>query len=201
MTISDDLQDYFGQRRPDLIRFATLQLRDPALAEDVVQEALMAAEKGAAQFAGRSSIKTWVYSILKHKIVDALRARRREVPVSQMGNADGDGDDDGGLDDLFDRRGFWATEHRPHRWTDPEESLEQQQFWRIFELCLDELPERTAQVFSMRELLGLETEEICKELSISASNCWVILHRARMGLRLCLEERWFAQGRSAENSS
>ena len=189
MAISDDLRHYFGERRPDLIRFAALQLRDPALAEDVVQETLVAAEQGFEQFAGRSSTKTWVFSILKRKIVDALRTQRREAPVSQMGNAD-----DGGLDELFDQRGFWATEHRPHRWTDPEESLEQQQFWQIFELCLNGLPDRTARVFSMRELLGLQTEEICKELSISTSNCWVILHRARMGLRLCLEERWFARG-------
>jgi RNA polymerase sigma-70 factor, ECF subfamily len=196
MAISDDLRHYSGEQRPDLIRFAALQLRDPALAEDVVQETLVAAEQGFEQFAGRSSIKTWVFSILKRKIVDALRTRLREVPVSQMGNSD-----DGGLDELFDQRGFWATEHRPHRWTDPEESLEQQQFWQIFELCLDGLPERTARVFSMRELLGLETDEICKELSISTSNCWVILHRARMGLRLCLEERWFARGRLAENRS
>lgn len=189
MSSDDDLQAYFQERRPDLVRFATLQLRDPAAAEDAVQETLLAALRGAAQFDGRSSPKTWLFAILKRKIIDLLRTRRREVPASQLANAD-DGEDD--HDPLFDARGFWATEHHPHRWTHPEESLERQQFWTIFEMCLNHLPERTAQVFSMRELLGLETEEICQELRISTSNCWVILHRARMGLRLCLEQRWFA---------
>lgn len=188
MATSDELYSLFRERRSDLVRFATLQLRDPSLAEDVVQDTLLAAEQGIGSFAERSSIKTWVYAILKRKIIDALRTRHRETPISQVGGAS---DDTGELNDLFDRRGFWATKHRPHRWSDPEESLEQQQFWRIFELCLDVLPQRTAQVFSMREMLGLDTEEICKELSISTSNCWVILHRARMGLRQCLEEHWF----------
>ncbi len=192
MVAPDELYNLFGERRSDLVRFATLQLRDPSLAEDVVQEALLAAEQGIGDFAGRSSVKTWVYSILKRKIIDALRTRHRETPISQLGNSAEDGEE---LDDLFDQRGFWATEHRPHRWSDPEDALEQQQFWRVFELCLDVLPERTARVFSMRELLGLDTEEICQALSISTSNCWVILHRARMGLRLCLEERWFTEDR------
>lgn len=188
MNASDELQVFFAERRADLVRFAALQLRDPSLAEDVVQEALLAAMQGVAQFEGRSSLKTWVFSILKRKIIDAMRGARREVSISQMSAG---GDDDRDYDELFNERGFWATEHKPHRWTEPEDSLEQQQFWRIFELCLDHLPVRTAQVFSMRELLGLDTDEICKELAITSSNCWVILHRARMGMRLCLEEQWF----------
>ncbi|MEJ2396149.1 MAG: sigma-70 family RNA polymerase sigma factor [Candidatus Thiodiazotropha sp.] len=188
MTSSDELQAFFGERRDDLVRFAVLQLRDQAQAEDVVQEALMAAMQGIDKFQGRSSLKTWVFSILKRKIIDAMRAGRREVTATQMTSGD---DEEREYNELFNERGFWATEHKPHRWTEPEESLEQQQFWRILELCLDHLPTRTAQVFSMRELLGLDTDEICKELSISTSNCWVILHRARMGLRLCLEEQWF----------
>lgn len=191
VSIDDQIQEFAGPRRPDLVRFAALQLRDPAMAEDLVQETLMAAMQGAAEFGNRASVKTWVYSILKRKLIDALRTRRREVPISQLGTADED--DDGGFEGLFDQRGFWATEHRPHRWADPEDSLEQQQFWQVFEVCLDRLPERTSRVFMMRELLGLEVVEICQELAIAASNCWVILHRARMGLRLCLEDTWFAR--------
>lgn len=190
MNIAEELQSFHSERRSDLIRFATLNLSDPGMAEDVVQEALLAAERGVKNFRGGSSLKTWVYSILKRKIIDALRSRRRETPISQIGNL---GEDNENINDLFDQRGFWSTEHKPHRWSDPDESLEQQQFWTIFELCLNGLPERTAQVFSMRELLGLETDEICKELSISTSNCWVILHRARAGLRECLEKNWFNQ--------
>ncbi|MBP6734710.1 MAG: sigma-70 family RNA polymerase sigma factor [Chromatiaceae bacterium] len=190
MAIAEQLQEFCGERRRDLVRFANLQLRDEALAEDVVQETLLAALQGSDAFSGRASVKTWVYSILKHKIVDTLRSRRREVPLSGMSNAD---DEDEGFETLFDRRGFWDTEHKPHRWADPEDSLEQQQFWQVFELCLDRLPARTARVFMMRELLGLETAEICQELAMAMANCWVILHRARMGLRLCLEETWFTR--------
>ena len=190
MPIDEPIHEFVGARRADLVRFAALQLRDPALAEDVVQETLIAAMQGAAEFGHRSSVKTWVYSILKRKVIDALRTRRQEVPVSQLGAAV---EDDDGCEGLFDQRGFWATEHRPHRWADPEDSLEQQQFWQVFEACLDHLPERTSRVFMMRELLGLEVSEICQELAIVTSNCWVILHRARMGLRRCLDETWFAR--------
>lgn len=192
VSIGEQIQAFCGERRRDLLRFATLQLRDPSLAEDVVQETLIAALQSSGEFTGRSSVKTWVFSILRHKIIDTLRSRCRELPLTEMANA-GDDEDDAGFETLFDRRGHWATAHKPHRWTDPEDSLEQEQFWRVFELCLDHLPARTARVFMMRELLGLETAEICQELAIATSNLWVILHRARMGLRLCLEETWFVR--------
>jgi RNA polymerase sigma-70 factor (ECF subfamily) len=190
MSDNNELQAFFAEKRSDLVRFATLQLRDQHLAEDAVQETLMAAMQAIDRFEGRSSLKTRVFSILKRKIIDTLRSARREVSTAQMSS---DSDQERDFDELFNEKGFWATEHKPHRWTEPEDSLEQQQFWTIFELCLDHLPTRTAQVFSMRELLGLDTDEICKELAISTSNCWVILHRARMGLRLCLEEQWFVK--------
>lgn len=189
-TVAERVQGFFGEYRPDLVRFASIQLRDPAMAEDVVQETLIAVLQGHTTFANRSSVKTWVFSILKRKVIDALRARQREVPISQLGTGD---EETESHDDLFDRRGFWANEHRPHRWADPDDLLEQQQFWRVLELCLDHLPERTSRVFMMREFLDLETDEICRELSITTSNCWVILHRARMSLRLCLEENWFTR--------
>jgi RNA polymerase sigma-70 factor, ECF subfamily len=187
MSGADELHRFFETKRSDLVRFAALQLRDRELAEDAVQETMLAAERGIVDFAARSSIKTWVFAILKRKIVDALRSRSPEMSISQL-----DGENDADLDALFDRKGFWATEHKPHSWADPADSLEQQLFWRTFELCLDGLPENTARVFAMRELLDLDTEEICKVLSISTSNCWVILHRARMRLRVCLEDNWFA---------
>jgi RNA polymerase sigma-70 factor (ECF subfamily) len=187
MAVTDDIEEFISQGRTDLVRFAALQLRDQALAEDVVQDTFVAALQKAGQFSGRGSIKSWVFAILKRKIIDALRAHRRYAPLGDTAE-----EADERLEGLFNARGYWQKAHRPGRWSDPEDSLEQQQFWRIFELCLDGLPERTAQVFSMRELLGLETEEICSELAISHANCWVILHRARMGLRLCLDQRWFA---------
>lgn len=182
--------DQLGALRPDLLRFARLQLRDQTQAEDAVQEALLSAMNGSEQFENRAALKTWVFAILRNKIIDQIRGRGREIAASSL--AHDDEGDDAVQAELFDRRGHWQTDAAPGRWHDPEASFEQQQFWRIFELCLDHLPEKTARVFAMRELLGLETDEICQEAGISASNCWVLLHRARLALRLCLEQKWFA---------
>lgn len=179
-----------AELRPDLLRFARLQLRDAAAAEDAVQEVLLAALAGRARFENRSSRKTWVFSILRHKIIDTLRRRAREVPASAL--ADDEAGDAALAETLFDRRGHWQPAAQPGRWSDPQDSLEQARFWAVFEACLDRLPEKTARVFSMREILGFDTEEICRETGISPSNCGVVLHRARLALRTCLEERWFA---------
>lgn len=185
-----DRQSELNALRPDLLRFARLQLRDAGAAEDAVQETLLAALTGSHRFESRSSYKTWLISILRNKIIDIIRAQSREVSATSL--SEDEAGDDRLAESLFDRRGHWKDTARPGRWADPEASFEQQQFWRVFEACLDHLPEKTARVFMMREFLGFETGEICKETGISTSNCWVVLHRARMGLRACLEESWFA---------
>ena len=185
-----DRQNELNALRPDLLRFARLQLRDAGAAEDAVQETLLAALTGSHSFESRSSYKTWLISILRNKIIDIIRDQGREVPASSL--ADDEAGDEQLADTLFDRRGHWQAEARPARWADPEASFEQKQFWAVFEACLDHLPAKAARVFMMREFLGLETEEICKETGMSTSNCWVVLHRARQGLRTCLDTRWFA---------
>lgn len=175
--------------RPQMVKFARLQLQDDAEGEDVVQEAIEAALGGIDRFAGRAALKTWVFTILRHKIVDVLRTRGRTVQVSSLGRDDADMDDT--FDTLFNANEHWQPDCRPRPWGDPHAALEQQQFWQVFETCLDVLPARTARVFMMREFLGLETEEICATLDLTASHCHVILHRARAGLRLCLTQGWF----------
>lgn len=173
--------------RRQMLRFAILQLRDQASAEDAVQEAWAAVLSGRQQFEQRAQLKTWVFGILKNKIADIIRERTR-MPVASVIVEE---IPDDAFDALFDNQGFWQEDARPASWGDPESSFTSQQFWQIFEICLTRLPENTARVFMMREMLGFEVAEICKELGVTATNCWVILHRARMGLRLCLEERWF----------
>ena len=140
---------------------------------------------------GKAQAKTWTFAILKNKIVDHIRQRVREPTL----NVYDDEIPDDAFDALFDERRHWKPSERPASWGDPEQSLEDAQFWRVFDACLERLPSNTARVFMMREFLGFETDEICKELALSASNCWVILHRARMALRLCLESQWF-QGKT-----
>ena len=177
--------------RRDMLRFARMQLRDAAAAEDMVQEVLMAAMTSAKSFAGRSAFKTWMFAILRNKIVDHIRASSREICGSDLV---GSSEMDAGLeafDVLFKRGGHWNPEDRPATWSDPEAAFEQDAFWTVFDICMNNLPEHIARVYTMRELLELETAEICAVLGITRNNCFVILHRARLGLRLCLENRWF----------
>ena len=185
MDPADDFRRKVEGLRPYLLRFASLQLRDAAAAEDAVQEALLAALAGESGFAGRANLRTWLTGILKHKIVDTIRRQSREQPAADP-EAEGD---EGEFDGLFDRRGHW--QEAPDAWQQPEGALGQKQFLAALEACLRALPERTARVFMMREHLGLDTSEICKELGITATHCWVMLHRARMALRLCLQTNWF----------
>ncbi|MDP2134553.1 MAG: sigma-70 family RNA polymerase sigma factor [Sulfuritalea sp.] len=181
---------YLLALRQDMLRFARLQLRDEHLAEDVVQEALAAAVTGKREFAGRSALKTWVFGILRNKIVDAIRIRSRSVNISALADEEGELDD--AFDALFKANAHWQPAARPRDWGDPEAALHQEQFWIVFDACLNHLPPNTARVFMMREFLEFDTAEVCAELRISASNCHVILHRARNGLRRCLEQSWFA---------
>ncbi|MBL8511695.1 MAG: sigma-70 family RNA polymerase sigma factor [Betaproteobacteria bacterium] len=184
--------DTLTELRRDLLRFAQLQLRDEQMAEDVVQDALMAALAGEKKFAGRSALKTWVYAILRNKIIDAIRLRAKSINVSALST------EEEGLDQAFDAL-FAANEHwqqsgKPVAWKNPEDALQQQQFWVVFNACLNHLPDNTARVFMMREHLGMDTTEICETLQISESNCYVILHRARNSLRDCLSRGWFSEG-------
>ncbi len=177
-----DFRSQVESHRAYLLRYARLQLRDSHAAEDAVQDALLAALAGEQGFAGRSNLRTWLTGILKHKIVDAIRKAAREQPLPE---------DEDGLDGLFDQSGHWIDP--PQEWRNPEASLEASQFFARLEECLARLPAKTARAFMMREHLGLETAEICKELAVTATHCWVLLHRARLGLRECLQTNWFAK--------
>jgi len=174
--------------RPYMLRYALSQLRDGPLAEEAVQEALVSALESVGSFNGQSSLRTWLTSILRYKVIDLQRRAVADRAHFQSAEA-ADFDDESWLDALFDETGHWRAP--PLAWSDPEATLEQHRFWETFEPCLDRLPAPGARVFFKREILGEGTEEICKEERISPSNCWVILHRARLALRSCLEKNWF----------
>jgi RNA polymerase sigma-70 factor (ECF subfamily) len=173
--------------RPLLVRFAQLQLRNQALAEDAVQDALLAVLEQPGRFGGQSSLRTYVTGVLKYKIIDNLRLATRE---RQLGGEDGESEDEA-IDALFAADGH--TREMPRQWGDPDRTLEQADFFRVLEACLEKLPPNTARVFMLREWLELDTDEICKELSITPSNAWVLLYRARLRLRECLDLNWFGQ--------
>jgi len=192
-SVGDLLQDgdFIGQLRWQMLKFATLQLGDGHRAEDAVQEALVGALKNAGTFGGRAAFKTWVFAILKNKIADVLRQKQRLVEASSLLHSD-DEEEDFSL--LFDERGHWQPDERPLAWHEPESAFEQSQFWTVFEACLEGLPPQQARVFMMREFVDLQTDEICTAVGISNSNLFVMLHRARLRLRECLENKWYAQG-------
>lgn len=190
MRASTELYNEIEAERAYLMRFALAKLREEDAAEEVVQEALLAALSGSEAFAGDSSLRTWLTSILKYKIIDYQRrvSTERERYASAPAPTD-EGED--WLDALFDETGHWRAEFAV--WTLPDAAHEQRAFFVAFERCMDKLPNTTAQVFFQREVMGEDTEAICKEFDITSSNCWVILHRARVALRECLDKNWFGK--------
>jgi RNA polymerase sigma-70 factor (ECF subfamily) len=175
------------QHRTYLLRYATLQLRDAGAAEDAVQDTLIAALEGIDRFSGTSSLKTWLTGILKHKIIDHLRRQSREQPLVE----DDERSESEAVDALFKRDGHW--DKAPGNWADPDQSLENKKFIEALEKCTQNLPAKTARVFMMRDVMDVDTDDICKELNITSTNCWVMLHRARLSLRECLEINWFGK--------
>jgi RNA polymerase sigma-70 factor (ECF subfamily) len=168
--------------RPQLLRYARNQLRNDTWAEDAVSETMLAAFEKPQAFGGQSQLKTWLVGILKHKLIDQIRRHSRECSTTR--------EDEEDIDDvLFAADGHW--QNAPQDWGDPTAALKQRQFFEVLEACMELLPAQQGRVFMMREWLELEADEICKETGVSATNMWVLLHRARLRLRACLETRWF----------
>ncbi len=183
-----DPETWLDRHGNALYRFALTRVRDSTLAEDLVQDTLLAALRARQGFAGESSERTWLTAILKNKIIDHFRRAWRETPLPDM-----DGPDEA-IDAMFrDSNNHWVQP--PSAWAHPDQALEQAEFWRIFQDCLAALPARQAQAFALNEFDDQSSEQLCKILEVSASNLWVLLHRARMRLRECLEQHWFDAGK------
>jgi len=174
---SDIWVDQYGDA---LFRFAVVRVNDRGIAEDLVQETFLAGLQSKARFRGQSSEKTWLFSILKHKIIDHFRKNKPNGFGKEfLHDADS-------VETFFNSKGGWQI--RPQHWnTDPGKNQEIKEFLDHFYECLAEIPRRNGDAFVYREIDGLGTEEIRKLLDISATNCWVMIYRARMLLRRCLE--------------
>lgn len=195
MSLVQAQSDTLAMHRPYLYRYALSKLRRTDTAEELVQDTLLAALEALATFRGDSEPRTWLTGILKHKIVDwQRRESRNPLRTNAMRHSGAEDDYEETSDMLFDSAGRWVTP--PSTWPTPEQSLENQRFRELLNSCLAALPAATARAFYLREVEGLTTEEICAELGISESNCWVMLYRARMSLRRSLEERWFQKART-----
>lgn len=179
--------EWVSQHGDYLFRFALVKLRDEHLAEDAVQETLLAALQGQKSFSGDSADRTWLVGILKHKIVDLIRKKVREPTLVNV-DEPLEFVQDELTEAMFDNSGHWVTPCQD--WGNPDKVLEQKRFWEILTECLKRLPPQLAMLYSLREISGMETEEICKDLNISPTNSWVMLHRARLGLKQCFEIHW-----------
>ncbi|KQE19331.1 RNA polymerase factor sigma-70 [Acinetobacter pittii] len=187
--IGDQLHNpaFLQDLRQQMIKFAFLQLSSLPQAEDVVQEALTSAFQHLDSFKGRAAFKTWVFAILKNKIIDVIRQKSRLVAMTELFK---DEESELSIDALFDASGHWHKYEAPQAWQSPEEMMEQADFWMIFEACLNHLPAKYAQVFMMREVIELSSNEICSKLELSISNFNVLMYRSRTRLRECLENKW-----------
>ncbi|OGA19420.1 MAG: hypothetical protein A3I63_02670 [Betaproteobacteria bacterium RIFCSPLOWO2_02_FULL_66_14] len=185
MTEEDDPAQSLETHRKYLQRYAQFHLRDASLAEDAVQDTLIAALAQRDRFQGRSQLRTWLTGILKHKIIDLTRSRGRGLPVDAFALDEEDESSDGS----FNARGKWVDP--PADWGTPDAALESSQFWRVYQECCQRMSKRDALAFSMREVMGLSSEEICKAIEISTTNLHVILFRARLSLRSCMSKNWF----------
>ena len=179
-----------------LYRFALMRVRIQDVAEDLVQETLLAALQGTYHESGPTAERRWMIGIMKHKILDYFRRTARE-PLQNQDQPDGHRVDDAFLDD-----GHWKPEAAMMQsWPEqPDGLIERRQFWNALAGCLERLPPRAAQVFTLRELDELETENICELLQLTPTNFGVILHRARRQLRDCLSSRYFGQLQEDVNS-
>jgi len=169
-----------------LFRYALVRVRRREVAEDLVQDTLLAAIRSREKFAGQSSERSWLTGILKHKISDHFRKLGRETSFTDLESLSDE------FSEKFVPEGYWVHVKGPKEWKpDPDEVVHRTEFWQAMRHCLDKLPERIANVFMLREMDEVESKDICSMLSISESNLWVMLHRARMALRECLEINWF----------
>ena len=173
-----------------LFRYALLRLRDETVAEDIVQETLLSAIQSLASYSGKSGERTWLVGILKHKLIDHFRKSSREISFDPSDS------DLSEFDPLFERtdqyKDHWHDTLSPRIWKQsPDQALQQDEFFGVLQNCLGKLPDRVANCFAMREMNGLESDEICEILGLSPNNFWVMMHRARMSLRRCIEINWF----------
>lgn len=168
-----------------LYKYALLRLKDPMAAQDAVQETLLAGFKGLDRFDGRVDIKFWLRGILRNKIVDYIRKAVRERPIENIEEYEPPDSV------LYAYSGI--TQMRPKKWQfDPEEVFKRKEFMEIFHDCLSKLKGPMQQAFTLKELEGISTKEICEVMDITPNNLWVMLHRARNQLKDCLEKKWIS---------
>jgi RNA polymerase sigma-70 factor (ECF subfamily) len=168
----------------ELYSYARWKVSDNEAARDLVQDTFLAAVRNLPNFRGDSSERTWLFAILKNKILDFYRSRYKKAPSESL-------DESNGLQEQFEENGHWRQERMPHQWASKEiDSLRQKEFFEVLGKCRDRLTGQQQLVFALKYIEDRDADDICKELDITSSNYWVLLHRARVQLRECLELNW-----------
>jgi RNA polymerase sigma-70 factor (ECF subfamily) len=176
-------ENWVAEHGDYLFQFAFVRLRNRAAAEDAVQETFLAGIKALDRYDGKTPVRYWLRGILRHKVVDYIRIASREIVPEAS-----DGED---ITDSITFKAFGIPTPNPPPWTfDPKHAFEQKEFWEMFYVCMSKLPDAMGLAFTLRELEGISTEEICKEMKLKPNNLWVVLHRARMQLKACIESKW-----------
>lgn len=184
-----DPRTWIKQRGDLLFRYAISRVGNTSIAEDLVQETFLAALKARRRFEGKSDERTWFVAILKNKIIDHFRRMGREVGLEEVKTESSQSDESFRHSGLLP--GVWKTGGQPQEWMiDSSDPVEQKEFWKYLQLCIAKLSPRDAQAFVLREMEELEAKEICNKLGLSPTNLRVLLHRARLALRRCLEKKW-----------
>jgi RNA polymerase sigma-70 factor (ECF subfamily) len=179
-----DPHQWVEQHGDYLFRYALIRVRNETVAEDLLQETLLSAFKSRDRYDGKTPERAWLTGILKHKVLDHFRRQSRERPVNALPAE---------LEGRFDDLGLWKREPEmaPSDWGEAAPALiQREEFMAALKVCLGKLPPRCADAFVLREMEAEPSERIQELLGISASNFWVLMHRARMQLRLCLEQNW-----------
>ncbi len=182
--IKADPQNWLPLYGDLLYQYTLPRVNDTVVAEDLVQETFLSGLKGLAGFKGEASEKNWLFTILKNKIIDYYRKKASVRSVIAIPDLQG------GNNDWFNDEGSWAENRLPHDWKAADNPTERKEIQKIINLCKDYLKELQQQVFTLKYLEDIKSDEICKVLNISSSNYWVLIHRARLQMRNCVEEHW-----------
>ncbi len=184
MTIKkDELSAWVEEYTSELYSWAYHKVSNDVLAADLVQDTFLAAAEKIASFKGDSSPKTWLFSILNHKIIDHYRKKVNRIETWEEQSFSG----------FFDAGGSWVETHKPKHWDEEDEKhlLDNDEFQQVLEKCMDALPEKWSACVKLKYLTEKNGDEICQELNITPSNFWQIVHRAKLQLRDCVEKNWY----------
>lgn len=185
---SSDISSWVTEHGDELYSWAVYKVKDKAKAEDLVQDTFLSALSSIANFEGKSSPKTWLMSILKHKIIDHYRSVSKQMEQFKEGeNSSAFTLTEG----MFDRSNNWKANGLESFWEDEKHLLDNAGFNSVFEVCMHDLPPSWYVSVTAKYMLEKQAPEICKELDITPSNYWQVIHRAKLLLKKCLEKNWF----------